>query len=150
MAKSTNTFQKNEREKKKQQKRKAKLEKKLEKKSSSGQDSSLESMMAYVDENGNLSSTPIDESKKQKVDAESIEIGVPTRVEEEEVARRGKVSFYDVNKGFGFIIQDGSQERYFVHSTGLMSPIKEGDPVSFFARRGAKGMDAYQVKSLKK
>lgn len=149
MAKSTNTFQKNEREKKKQQKRKAKLEKKIEKKNTSS-DSSLESMMAYVDENGNLSTTPLDESKKQVIDADSIEIGVPVRAEEVEVARRGRVSFFDVNKGFGFIMQDGTQERFFVHTSGLMNQVKEGDQVSFFARRGAKGMDAYQVKSLKK
>ena len=51
------TWNKRERERNKKQKQKAKLEKKLERKHDANKaDHSLESMIAYVDENGNLTS----------------------------------------------------------------------------------------------
>ena len=54
------TWNKKERERKKQQKRKEKMEKKLEKKLINKGAHSLETMLAYVDENGNLSSQPME------------------------------------------------------------------------------------------
>ena len=51
------TWNKRERERKKQQKKKEKLEKKQERKQSNNGSNDLESMLAYVDENGNL--TPV-------------------------------------------------------------------------------------------
>ena len=57
MAKSNNAFIKKQKEQNRKKKQKEKMEKKLErKKNSPGGD--LENMMAYVDEFGNISSTP--------------------------------------------------------------------------------------------
>ena len=42
-----------------------------------------------------------------------------------EVIRKGKVAFFDTSKGFGFIIDTTSQEKFFVHVSGLLEEIKE-------------------------
>jgi len=146
MAGSQETFGKKEREKKRLKKKKDKLLRKEERKAS-GQDSEF----IYVDEFGQLTSTPPDPSKKVKVDASSIEIGIPKkedRVEEEATDYKGKVSFFDTSKGFGFIIDSQSQEKYFVHVSGLTEEIKENDKVSFELEKGLKGMNAVRVKKI--
>lgn len=53
------TWNKRERERNKRQKKQAKMEKRLEKKHNKGHQDWTQ-MLAYVDENGNLSSTPAD------------------------------------------------------------------------------------------
>ncbi len=104
-------------------------------------------MIAYVDEFGRLTNTPPDPAKKTKVDASTIEIGVPRR-EEEVVSpfRNGRVDFFDDSKGFGFIKETGTQEKYFVHINGCLDKIKEGDTVAFELEQGKKGINAVRVK----
>ncbi|NEW79979.1 MAG: cold shock domain-containing protein [Gelidibacter sp.] len=145
MAGSQETFGKKEREKKRLKKKQDKLIKKEERKAG-GQ----ESEFIYVDEFGQLTDTPMDPSKKIKVEASSIEIGVPKKEdrEVEETEKKGKVSFFDSSKGFGFIIENESQEKYFVHVSGLLEEIKENDKVSFELERGLKGMNAVRVKKV--
>lgn len=149
MAKSQETFGKKEKEKKRLKKRQDKQAKREERKSnSSGGD--LESMLAYVDEFGNITDTPPNPVKKQVIDASTIEIGVPKRLKDDEAEiRTGRVEFFNDSKGFGFIKETGTQEKYFVHANGLLEPIKEGDVVSFDLERGMKGMNAIQVKKHK-
>ena len=150
MARSQNSFNKKEKEKKRLQKRKEKQQKKEDRKvSSQGADSSLAGMMAYVDENGNIMDSPPDPTrKKEEVNLSSIEIAVPKQQAENLASRRGRVTYFDTNKGYGFISQDGTQERFFVHSSSLSRPVQEGDKVSFVAKRGVKGMDAINVKVI--
>lgn len=146
MAGSQETFGKKEREKKRLKKKQDKLLKKEERKAGE-----QESEFIYVDEFGQLTDTPMDPTKKIKVDASSIEIGIPKKEDrgEEEVAeKQGKVSFFDSSKGFGFIIDSLSQEKYFVHVSGLLEEIKENDKVSFELERGLKGMNAVRVKKI--
>lgn len=149
MARSQNTFNKLDKEKKRLQKKKEKQQRKEERKNSSG-DTSLEAMMAYVDENGNIIDTPPDPAKKRtEIDASEIEIGVPKKEEEDLTSeRRGRVNFYDTSKGYGFINQDGTQERFFVHHNNIVRQIKEGDRVSFTPQKGVKGMEAIGVKPI--
>lgn len=150
MARSQNTFNKREKEKKRLQKRKEKQEKKEERKANSTS-GDLDEMLAYVDEYGNITDTPPDpNTKKKEVKASSIEIGVPKKEKEDITAeRRGRVAFFNDSKGYGFINQDGTQERYFVHINGLIDQVQEGDKVSFQLEKGAKGMNAVEVKILK-
>ena len=54
------TWNKKEREKKKQQSRKEKAERREERKDHTRDGNNLENMLAYIDENGNLSSMPPD------------------------------------------------------------------------------------------
>ena len=58
----------------------------------------------------------------------------------------GKVKFFNVTKGFGFIKDSESGEEYFVHSTGLIDRIKEDDDVEYELKEGKKGMNAFNVK----
>jgi len=147
MAKSQNTFNKQDNEKKRLKKRQDKLQKKEERKANGGD--GLDSMIAYVDENGNLTNTPPDPTKKRKVDASTIEIGVARR---EDVVmpteRKGKIDFFDDSKGFGFIKELETQEKFFVHVKGLLQEVKEGDTVTFELERGMKGMNAVRVKKV--
>jgi len=149
MAKSQQTFNKIEKEKKRLKKREEKQKKKDERKSNpKGSDFEI----AYVDEYGNLTDTPPDPSKKIIVDIEDIEIGIPKKEdsEEQEVKKdkEGKVSFFDHSKGFGFILDSINQEKYFVHVSGLIDEIEENDKVTFELERGMKGMNAVRVKKI--
>lgn len=151
MAKSQQTFNKQEKEKKKLKKREEKRKKKEERKANSNKGAGFDNMFAYVDEYGQLTDTPPDPSKKLVVDAESIEIGIPKKEHsEEEVSsdRLGKVSFFDSSKGFGFIIENETEEKYFVHVSGVLEEIQENDKVTFELERGLKGMNAVRVKKV--
>jgi cold shock CspA family protein len=139
-------FNKREKEKKRQQKQEEKRLRKEERKANSA-GGGLENMMAYVDENGQITSTPPDPSKRKEVSLEEIEIGVPRREKEEMSSeRRGRVDFFDTTKGFGFINEEGGGERFFVHVTGLLDDIGPGDKVTFEVERGPKGLNAVRVR----
>lgn len=141
------TFEKREKEKKRLQKQEEKKRKKEERKANSA-GGGLENMMAYVDEFGRITNTPPDPTKKrQEIDASEIEIGVPKREDVPVAAERmGRIDFFDTSKGFGFIREDGTQERYFVHISGLLDEVGDGDKVVFELERGPKGMNAVRVK----
>ena len=149
MAGSQETYGKKEREKKRLKKQEDKKKKAAERRANS-KGGGLENMLVYVDEFGRFTDTPPDPSQKVKVDAESIEIGVPKREPEEEVdpVHEGKVDFYDDSKGFGFIIDKIDSERYFVHVSGTTEDIAEGDKVSFELEKGQKGLNAVRVKKI--
>ncbi len=145
------TWNKKEREKKKQQNKKEKAEKKQERKENSHSGNNLDSMLAYLDENGNLSSKPPDPRKKIIVNAEDIEIGVPKQlpVSPEDLIRTGIVTFFNNEKGYGFIKDQETQESVFVHINSLTEAIKENNKVSFEVEMGPKGANAVNVKLMK-
>jgi cold shock CspA family protein len=140
------TWNKKEREKKKRQERKEKEEKRQERKGKEGK--SYADMISYVDENGNFTSTPPDPRNKVKVNAEDIEIGVPRREDPDpaDLIRTGFVAFFNDAKGFGFITDQETKERIFVHINELLQPIKENNKVSFEVAMGPKGPTATNVK----
>src|SRR5437899_1216434 len=117
MGRSVETFSKKEREKKKFKKQQDKKEKAEERKANSDKGKGLEDMMAYIDDNGNISSTPPDPSKKRKIITEDIQISVPKQgnLPPEDLIRTGVVSFFNESKGYGFIKDLQSQESIFVH-----------------------------------
>jgi cold shock CspA family protein len=141
------TFGKKEKEKRRQQKKKEKEQRKAERKANAKSSASLEDMMAYVDENGNLSSTPPDPSKRRAVKEQEIVIGSRNigGVEAPSV-RKGRVTYFNAAKGYGFIKDMTTQESIFVHVNVLTSPIKENDLVSFQTEQGFKGLSAISVK----
>jgi len=152
MAKSQQTFNKSEKEKKRLKKREEKRKKMLARKEEAKERGKTGIPMAYVDFNGNLVDTPPDPSMKVEIEAEDIVLGIPKKVagEEEEFdpVRNGKVSFFDTSKGFGFIIDSDNQEKYFCHVSGLIDEIAENDKVSFELEKGMKGMNAVRVKKI--
>ena len=58
----------------------------------------------------------------------------------------GKVKFFNERKGFGFIIEDGSNQDILVHVSGLIDRIKENDQVSFDVTEDQRGKKAINVK----
>ncbi len=148
MAKSKETFNKKENEKKRQQKKKEKLAKKEERKANTSTGKSLEDMMVYLDENGNLVDTPPDPKNSFSINAEDIEIGVKKMVEESGI-RTGIVTHFNEQKGYGFIKDKTTQESVFVHINSLTEPLKENNKVSFETEKGQKGLMAVNVKVLR-
>ena len=149
MAKSR-TVGKRENEKKRLAKREEKLKKK-ESKKLSGSSNSFEDMIAYVDENGMITSTPpADDIRKEEINPDEIVIATPKKEEEEPVILRGRVEFFNVAKGFGFIKDLAGVEKYFFHVNNAVSEIAENDIVTFDLERGLKGMNAVNVTLEKK
>ena len=142
------TWSKKEREKKKQQNKKEKAERKQERKENSKSGKSLDDMLAYVDENGNFSSTPPDPRKKVKINVEDIEIGVRKQadIDPADLIRKGIVTFFNESKGYGFIKDKETQESIFVHINSLLEPVKEHSKVTFEVEMGPKGTNAVNVK----
>lgn len=151
MAKSQATFSKKENEKKRLKKRNDKLEKREERQANK-KSMSLEDMMAYVDENGNITSTPPDPNRKKKViNSEDIQIGIARQedIVDEDPIKKGTVTFFNESKGYGFIRNSETQESVFVHVNGLKTQIKEGDKVTFEVEKGQKGPTAVRVSTVK-
>ncbi len=61
---------------------------------------------------------------------------------------KGTVKFFNEAKGYGFITEEGSNEEHFVHISGLIDEIREGDTVEFELSQGKKGLNAVQVKVI--
>jgi CspA family cold shock protein len=60
----------------------------------------------------------------------------------------GKVKFYNQTKGFGFITPNNGDPEIFVHVSGLIEEIREGDNVSYEVQNGKKGLNATRVKLI--
>jgi len=150
MGKSHETWNKKEREQQREKAKKRKEERKQSRKSNAKKGSSLEDMMAYIDENGNISETPPDPKKRKEIRAEDISVGVPRQVagDPEDTLREGIVTFLNEAKGFGFIQDKKSQRSIFVHVTSCEDPIKERSKVSFEIEMGPKGASAVHVRLL--
>ena len=61
---------------------------------------------------------------------------------------KGTVKFFNETKGFGFIKEDESNKEHFVHISGLVDEIREGDEVEFDLQDGRKGLNAVNVKVI--
>jgi cold shock CspA family protein len=111
---------------------------------------SLDDMIAYVDENGMITSTPPDH-KREEVNIEDIEIGIAKRSPDEKIdpIRTGKLSFFNESKGYGFIRDLETNESVFTHANNFLEDIQEGNHVSFELEKGPKGPTAVRVKLSK-
>jgi len=153
MAKSQQTFNKKEKEKKRLKKRKEKLERRQQRKVEKAENGpkSFEDMISYVDEDGNFHSTPPDPAKKKQIKLEDIAISIPVREKIEIPTQRiGKVKFFNTEKGYGFITDSHTNDNLFVHINNLIDQIRENDPVTYEVEQGQKGPNAVRVKIIKK
>lgn len=138
------TYNKKEREKKKTQKKQLKQMRRQDRKDNptSGD---LDSMMAYVDEFGNITDTPPDPNAKQKVLASNIEIGVPRRDDEAfDSTLKGIINYYDESKGYGFI-KTADENSYFMHLNHVSGVPAKGKRATFEKEKSAKGWIAVKV-----
>lgn len=138
------SFNKKEVAKKKQTKKQEKLKRREERKAEGSR--SFEDMIAYVDENGMITDTPPDLSQKEEIEIEDIVISTPKKTEEEVITYfNGRVEFFNESKGYGFIKDLNSAEKYFFHINNAPSTIMEKDLVTFKLERGKKGMNAVEI-----
>lgn len=146
------TMGKKDREKKKKQKLQEKQDKKEERKANNNKGKGLNDMMAYIDENGNLSSTPPDPRKVKEMKLEDIQLGAAKNepIDPADLIRSGVIKFFNHDKGFGFINDLQSQESVFVHINELDEPVQEHDKVTFEVEKGPKGLVAVRVKKMPK
>ncbi len=137
------SFGKRENEKKKQAKRLEKQKRKEERQA--GGTSSHDDMIAWVDELGNIVDTPPEQRDKQEVKLEDVAIATPKKEETEAEPLRGRVEYFDGGKGYGFIKDLASTEKYFFHISAAPAGIAEGNIVTFELERGARGMNAVGI-----
>jgi cold shock CspA family protein len=143
------TFSKREKEKKKEQKRKEKEERKAERKANAKTGQSLEEMMAYVDENGNISSMPPDPTRKRVTKQDDIVLGSRNIGSQQPIElRKGRVTYFNLAKGYGFIRDLNTQQNIFVHANALKVVVKENDFVSFETENSPRGLNAVQVRKI--
>ena len=97
--------------------RRAEKQKKKEEKKLSNKANSFEDMIAYVDENGMITSTPpAENTPKEEIKLEEI-----------------------------FIKDLSGVEKYFFHINNVLTDIAENNIVTFDLERGLKGMNAVNV-----
>ena len=141
------TSGKREREKIKQTKRLDKQRKREERQSSGSRN--FEEMLAYVDENGVITSTPPElNPNKEEIKQEDILISTPKKEDiETPTVLKGRVDYFNESKGYGFIKDLGSDEKYFFHvSNNTLTDISETDIVTFELERGLRGMNAINIR----
>ena len=150
MGRSQETFNKKEVRNKKEKKRKEKAQKRLSKRENEKK-GGLDDMIAYVDENGNITDTPPDPNKKKtSPKLEDIEVSIPKRENiEEDPERIGIISFFNDSKGFGFIRDSDTKESIFFHIENTLEEVREGNKVSFEKVKGQRGPSAIKVKIVK-
>jgi cold shock CspA family protein len=150
MGRSQETSKKKEVRSNKQKKKKEKEKKRLARKENK-KSNSLDDMIAYVNEDGSISSTPPDQEDKEETNIDDIEISIPKKEKEAEPdpIRKGIVTFYNESKGYGFIRDLESKESVFMHAKNLTEEVTEGNVVHFEVEQGPKGLVALNVKLSK-
>lgn len=147
MAKSS-TFSKREIEKSKRAKKLAKQKRREERKNEPAD--TFKEMIAYVDAYGVITDEKPEPVEMEEIELEDIEVSVPKlEVEEHKGNPTGYVEHYNVNRGYGFIKEDNSVNKYFFHQSNAEYGIEESNKVSFNLERGPRGMNAIDVKLIK-
>ena len=139
------SFSKKENFKKKLQKQKDKAARREERKENNNKGKSVDEMFMYVDEFGQLTSTPPGE--RAEVDLENIQLGAAP-IEPEDKTKTGIVNFVS-DKGYGFITEDGSKENVFFHENNCTELVKKGNKVSYEKEKSPKGFSAVNIKLVK-
>jgi cold shock CspA family protein len=100
-----------------------------------------------VDDNGNLTSTPQDPSKRREYNLEDIQISAPKAEDRnaEDQFEEGVVTFYNEEKGYGFIRDSRTKQSVFVHHRQLSGPVQINQKVRFLIAKGMKGPEAIEV-----
>lgn len=151
MAKSQQTFQKKEREKKRLKKKQEKLERREQRKlEKDNRDKlSFEDQLMYLDEHGNVTSKKPDPNKKTQIKAEDISLDPSYSLTvRKSHKRKGKVKFYSEDKAYGFIIDDENGNSIFFHINDAYQGITEQHLVEFEIANGDKGEKAIAVRRV--
>lgn len=149
MGRSQETFNKKNVRSKKEKKRKEK-EKRRQEKREQGSQGNFDDMIAYVDENGQITSERPDPNKKKETKLKDIEIGIPKKTQEEEIdaVHTGKVYYYNPSKGFAFIRDQADGNSIFIHISQLPENVGEGSLLNFEIEAGPRGPVAINAKLI--
>lgn len=142
MAKS-NSFSKREIEKNKQQRRKEKRQRR-EARRNLPKDT-FEDMIAYVDVNGRLTDTPPEEQEVVEIELADIEVSTPPKEDRNDQYLKGRIEFFNEEKGYGFIKHVDSVNKYFFHISNAPENIAKGNKVIFELEHGRRGLNAHNV-----
>lgn len=149
MAKSQESFAKKEKEKKRKKKAQEKRERREARKLAKEERGKVdfEELIRYVDENGNLVKEKPDPKKKTKIKLEDIVLGAaPQTGLEANPNRRGKVKFFNDEKGYGFIVDSETKDSIFVHINSVVGgELRDQQKVTFQIEQGPKGLTAVNV-----
>lgn len=149
MAKSQESYNKKEVRNRKEKKRKDKEQKRLDRRENAREGSnSFDDMIAYVDENGRITSEPPDPTRRIKVNAADIEVSVPRQesIDPSKFIRKGIITFFNESKGFGFIRDLDNKNSVFVHINDMEEQLAENTKVTFEVEQGVRGQKAVKVK----
>ena len=148
MSRKGDTFGKRTVKTKQEQKRKLKEEKRASRKDGEKK-SGFDDMIAYVDENGMITSTPPDPEKKTSIAVEDIVIGSPRQTDtpESNPERKGRLVQFNESRGFGFIKDLETGQSYFTHVSDFEGQVNEGDEVTFLISKNNRGLAAVSVKT---
>ncbi len=87
---------------------------------------------------------------KTEIDVSQIEISTPKQEEMEILPSTGRVEYFTASKGYGFIKDADSGEKYFFHISSAPDTIAEGDKVTFEIERGTRGLAAVRISIINK
>lgn len=141
------TFSKKELQKKKAKKKQDKADRREERKSNNNKGKTLEEMIVYLDEFGNLTDVPPDKQFKRKPNPRENTQEVTTQSPSVQ-QYTGMVTSFFVDKGYGFISEDQSRTSIFVHTNKCLEPIGEKDRVVFEKEKTPKGFAAIKVRKV--
>ena len=141
------SFSKKEKIKKKIAKQKEKTARREDRKENNDKGKDLEDMMMYVDQYGQLTSTPPDKNDRIDVDVNNIQLGAAP-IEADEAVKIGIVTFLS-EKGYGFITADSMRENVFFHTNNCSEMVKKGHKVTFEIEKSPKGLVAVEIKVLR-
>ena len=71
-----------------------------------------------------------------------------TKKSDSGTACTGKVKFYNVAKGYGFITNVTDSKDYFFHFTGLVDQVKQDEQVTFTLVDGERGIKAVNIQLI--
>ena len=71
-------------------------------------------------------------------------------VDENGILHTGRVEYFTASKGYGFIKDADSGEKYFFHISSAPDTIAEGDKVTFEIERGTRGLAAVRISIINK
>lgn len=141
------TFNKKALQQKRAKKKQDKRERREERKEHNDKGKSLDEMIVYLDEFGNLTDVPPDKQKRKKINIEDIQLGAAPIIEQKVFT--GIVSLFFEDKAYGFITEENSRETIFVHANNLIDPITEKDLVTYEKEKTPKGYAAINVQKIK-
>lgn len=60
----------------------------------------------------------------------------------------GKVKFFNLQKGYGFIKDNNSEDELFFHFSNTLDKVQKDDEVAFDLEKGERGWKAVNVKRV--